>query len=158
MFNRKLVAAALLKIARLVAYTPIRKKETDERNRSWNNMVTAYVPKLYATAVVKAKAAVDADGYDAMSVRQVKSDYLLYRDEAKNSNKYHYYTLLDIRCDDGKDRYAAVNCYGRVGFIEGTQILGKRVSDYLSVAESEYSKHYSAKTRKGYQPIKLQRG
>ena len=141
-----------------MAYTPIRKKETEGRNQSWHNMVTAYVPKLYATAVAKAKAGVDADGYDALNVRQIKSDYLFYRDEARNSNKYHYYTLLDIRCDDGKDRYAAVNCYGRVGFIEGTQILGKRAFDSLALAEAAYASHYSAKTRKGYQPIKLQRG
>ena len=157
--SRRLIATALLRLAKCVlSYTPIRDKETEARNQSWHDMVTAYVPKLHAAATKAAQDALDGDGYDVVKASQVKSDYLHYRDPEHNSNKYHYYALLDCRCDDGVDRYVAVNAYGRVGFIEKVQILGKRAFDDRAAAEREYDRHYGAKVRKGYQPIRLKRG
>lgn len=161
MFDKRFVARELNSIARcILAFQPLRKNDTEGRNESHYELVTSHAPILTKKVLKQFVEDLDDEGYEVSLVKPkiVRRDYLHYRDDAKNSNKFHYYALIEFEIDDdGKKEYAAYNCYGRVGFAEKIQDLSG-VCETRQEAERFLDKHYSSKVRKGYAPVKLKRG
>lgn len=139
----------------VAAYIPMRKNDTDERNKSWYDMVTTYAPNL-----AKNCKSFVAGKYDVSTsqLKAVETHYLMYRDELKNSNKFHYYVIYEIP----GDKYVAVNCSGRIGFIERTYDLTdkafRRPGNTLSEAQKAMDAHRRTKYNKGYVDVKLRTG
>ena len=142
-------------VARIVmSYSPFRKNDTDSRNKSWYDMVTTYAPAL--AKFVKQNIQRQADG-KVDNFKFLETDYLLYRDEEHNNNKYHYYAVVMFDVD-GETRFVGANVYGRVGFGEKYQNLTKGFVTNAMVADRAVDKHRDSKLRKGYQKIKLRQG
>ena len=92
-------------------------------------MVTTYAPNLakHCKKFVSNNYDVDFNDIKALEVK-----YLMFRDENKNSNKFHYYAIYELP----EDRYVAVNCSGRVGFIERTYDLTDKAFHRAATSES----------------------
>lgn len=137
------------------AYSPMRKKDTDSRNTSWYDMVTTYAPNLSKNC----KNFV-ANKYDvkASEIKIEQTHYLMYRDESNNNNKFHYYVLFSLP----QGNYVSVNCSGRIGFIERTFDLTKKMFPNEMCNEYQALKamnnHMKSKLNKGYNPIRLRSG
>jgi len=56
----------------------------------------------------------------------------MFRDYEKNSNKFHYYAIYELP----ENIFVAVNCSGRIGFIERTYDLTKKM--YHDFATSKF--------------------
>ena len=141
------------------AYSPILKnKETETRNKSCNDMVTSYSPAMakHLKEFIKNK-------YNAKTVEILKNEtkLLMFRDENKNSNKYHYFTIIKFD-KDGEDFYSAVNCSGRIGFIEReydlTELVYKKPAKDLQSAKRVMDSYINKKEQKGYVEIRLRHG
>lgn len=132
----------------------LRKNDTEDRNKSNYDMVTTYAPALTKIAIRNLKSQLEG----AKDIKTLRTNYLHYRDEENNSNKYHFYAVFMIITEGGETVYAGTNVYGRVGRAENFQLLGKRIFNDARNAEAEVIKHMNSKLRKGYQEIKLRRG
>lgn len=137
------------------AYIPMRKNDTEQRNKSWYDMVTTYAPNLAKNCK---KFVSDNYDVDVTDIKAVEVKYLMLRDENKNSNKYHYYAIYELP----EDRYVAVNCSGRIGFVERTYDLTEKMfhgpASSQSQAERAMNAHMRSKLSKGYEFVKLRTG
>lgn len=131
----------------------LRKNDVTPRNESFYNMVTTYAPALSKAVVRNVKR----EDRDIEEVKLLGTCYLHYLDEEGNSNKYHYYALVEASFED-YTMYAATNIYGGVGRIENFQLLGKTFFASEDEAMAEIEKHKKSKLRKGYEEIRLRRG
>lgn len=139
----------------VAAYVPMRKNDTDERNKSWYDMVTTYAPNLAKNCKNFVSSKYDVP---VSQLKAVETHYLMFRDELKNSNKFHYYAIYELP----EERYVSVNCSGRIGFIERTYDLTdkalKRAATSLAEAKKAMDSHRRTKYNKGYVDVKLRQG
>lgn len=137
------------------AYSPMRKNDTDSRNTSWYDMVTTYAPNLSKNC-----RNFVANKYEVRpnEIKLQQTHYLMYRDEKNNNNKFHYYALYYLP----QGNYVCVNCSGRIGFIERTFDLTKKMFPNEMCDEYQALKamnnHMRSKLNKGYNPIRLRSG
>lgn len=139
----------------VAAFTPMRKNDTEERNKSWYDMVTTYAPNLAKNCKNFVSGKYDVS---VSQLKAVETHYLMFRDELKNSNKFHYYAIYELP----ENRFVAVNCSGRIGFIERTYDLTDkafhRAGTSLLEAQRAMDAHRRTKYNKGYVDVKLRQG
>ena len=139
----------------------LKKKETERRNQSWNNMITSYAPFLAKHCREFISDEYDLKNENKLELVKNETKFLFFRDVEKNSNKYHYFVIFKFE-KEGEDYFVAVNCSGRVGFIEReydlTYITYKRPGKSLQEAKRVIDSYMNKKINKGYEEIRLRQG
>ena len=127
----------------------------------FRDMVTSYAPEIakrvksFVADEVSSRYDVNINGND---VKKYESHYYAFRDEEKNSNKYHYVAVYSCEVN-GADIFAPIDVYGRIGEVKKVQLIGE-ITESLNFAKQNMNKYISRKTApsKGYQEITLRIG
>ncbi len=146
-------------------WKPVRKDvDVGRRNQEMHQSLTSFAPALGKEMKKRMAKSLNQEGYEVRpnDLTRVWSQYLVYIDEARNNNKYHYYAVYQFTDNDGMTMYVAGNCSGRIGIVERAYDLTQkylrsypyRESSAIAAAE----KHLKSKLGKGYERIKMTRG
>lgn len=152
------ISKYIVKIAKELEAFKIDPTYEGTRNESFIRSLTSFAPKMarYLRELAIEKASDRNRNISVSSLKKEWSKYLAYTNEMAGqmgSNKFHYYVVYSYDFN-GTKYYVALNCSGKIGYIERgydltEKFFGGHVTD-LNSAIAAINKHLKTKLNKGY--------